>query len=223
MNKMFIRFVLSIAVLAMVKWMIKYTHNSPTPVQVQAALHIQDSMWNVHVIDSAVHMLADGQVVLRMGKSTQSRLLANINRQDKQFSHCGIVLIEDNYPFVYHSIGGEDNPDARLRRDSASHFFSDNTNMALAIVKYDFPAAILQSLRSIVDSIYQQKPRFDTHFDIATANELYCTEFVRCVLIAATADTGYIPLSIAIGRSYVGTDNLYLNKHAAFVWQVKFK
>lgn len=220
MNIMFVRFLLGITIIASVRWVARYVDYMTTPKQATQQLH---SSWNKHAIDTAVAMLRDGQVVLRMGNSTQSRMLANINKQDQRYSHCGIVLIEDNYPFVYHSIGGEDNPDARLRRDSASHFFAANSNSALAIVKYDFPAAILHSLRSVIDSIYQQKPRFDTHFDLSSEDELYCTEFVRCVLITATADTSYIPLSVAMGRRYVGTDNLYLNKHAAFVWQVKFK
>jgi hypothetical protein len=83
--------------------------------------------------------------------------------------------------------------------------------------------ATVDTLRAIVHAMYQQKPRFDTHFDLSSTDKLYCTEFVRNVLIAATTDTGYMPLSEAMGRKYVGTDNLYLNKHAAFVWQVKFK
>lgn len=221
MNRMFVRFLLGITIVASVRWVARYVDYMTTPEQ--ATQHLHDNGWNERAIDTAIALLKDGYVVLRMGNSTQSRMLANINKQDQRFSHCGVVLIEDNYPYVYHSIGGEDNPDARLRRDSASHFFSAASNSALGIVKYDFMTATVDTLREIVHAMYQLQPRFDTHFDLNSTDKLYCTEFVRCVLTTATADTGYIPLSEAMGRQYVGTDNLYLNKHAAFVWQVKFK
>lgn len=223
MNKMFIRFLLGIIILVSVRWVARYVDYIITPEHGDAAHRLHDTSWNQHAIDTAVTLLKDGYVVLRMGTSTQSRMLANINKHDQRFSHCGVVVLEDGYPFVYHSIGGEDNPDARLRRDSASHFFSAAHNSALGIVSYDFKTATTDTLRAIVHAMYLQQPRFDTHFDLNTTDMLYCTEFVRCVLQTATGDTSYIPTSVAIGRQYVGTDNLYLNKHAAVVWQVKFK
>lgn len=220
MNRLFVRFLLGITIVASVRWAARYVDYMITSPKATQQLH---NSWNKHATDTAIGLLKDGYVVLRMGNSTQSRMLANINKQDQRYSHCGIVLIEDNYPFVYHSIGGEDNPDARLRRDSASHFFAAASNSALGIVKYDFMKNTTDTLRDIVHAMHQQQPRFDTHFDLSSTDKLYCTEFVRNVLITATTDTGYIPLSEAMGRKYVGTDNLYLNKHAAFVWQVKFK
>lgn len=223
MNRMFVRFLLGITIVASVRWVARYVDYITTSEYVDSGKDLNDNSWNKHAIDTAIALLKDGYVVLRMGNSTQSRMLANINKQDQRFSHCGVVLVEGGYPYVYHSIGGEDNPDARLRRDSASHFFSATSNSALGIVKYDFMTATVDTLRAIVHAMYQLEPRFDTHFDLNTTDELYCTEFVRSVLQTATGDTSYIPTSVAMGRRYVGTDNLYLNKHAAFVWQVKFK
>lgn len=220
MNRLFVRFLLGITIVASVRWAARYLDYMITPPKATQQLH---GSWNKRAIDTAISLLKDGYVVLRMGNSTQSRMLANINKQDQRFSHCGVVLVEGGYPYVYHSIGGEDNPDARLRRDSASHFFSAASNSALGIVKYDLMAANLDTLRKIVHAIYHHQPRFDTHFDLNTTDKLYCTEFVRSVLLTAAGDTTYIPTSMAMGRKYVGTDNLYLNKHAALVWQVKFK
>src|ERR1700677_4723688 len=93
---------------------------------------------NKHLIDTAVSLLKSGCIVLRTGSGADSYLLAQMNRKDKTYSHCGIVMIEHGYPFVYHSIGGEDNPDERLRRDSASFFFSPLHNEGLAVVRYDY-------------------------------------------------------------------------------------
>src|ERR1700722_15133814 len=94
------------------------------------------NLYNKQKVDTAVSMLRSGYIVLRTGLGADSYLLSQMNRKDKTYSHCGIVMIENGYPFVYHSIGGEDNPDERLRRDSASFFFSPLHNSGLAIVQY---------------------------------------------------------------------------------------
>ena len=178
---------------------------------------------NTHIVDTAVTLLQSGDIVLRRGIGAESTLLAMMNRKDKTYSHCGIVMVEDGYPFVYHSIGGEDNPDARLRRDSASFFFSPVHNLAIAIVRYDYDSVKVGRLRDIVGAYYKQRPRFDMKFDLATDSELYCSEFVYKAVNRAVADTSYIGTSSMRRGRFVGIDDLYLDRHARVVWQTKFK
>jgi hypothetical protein len=193
------------------------------PAATNTTAHHSAMAWNQQAIDSAVKQLGTGNVVLRMGTGAYSHLLAQMNQTNKSYSHCGIVMVENGYPFVYHSIGGEDNPDARLRKDSASRFFSAQHNTAIAIVQYGFTPTQQQALIQVVNGYYRKRPRFDTRFDLSTDDDLYCTEFVYKAITAATADTGYIPTTSAIRHRYIGTDNLYVNDHANLVWQVKFK
>lgn len=131
-------------------------------------------------------------------------------------------MIENNYPFIYHSLGGEDNPDARLRRDSARHFFSPAHIAAFAIVSYPFTDTQQQALRQKVATIYNRHPKFDLQFDLNTDDKLYCTEFVYKAITTTLADTTYLPLTSVLGRTFVGTDNLFINDHAHLVWQVKY-
>lgn len=178
---------------------------------------------NCHFVDTAVALLRSGDIVVRRGIGAESTLLAMMNRKDKTYSHCGIVMIEHGYPFVYHSIGGEDNPDARLRRDSASFFFSPVHNLAIAVVRYDYDSAKVGRLRGIVAAYYKQRPRFDMKFDLTTDSELYCSEFVYKAVNRAVADTSYIGTSSMRRGRFVGIDDLYLDRHARVVWQTKFK
>ncbi len=178
---------------------------------------------NHHLVDSAVSLLCQGDVVLRMGTGAYSHLMAQMNRSDKRFSHCGIVMIEDGHPFVYHSIGGEDNPDARLRRDSAAAFFDPGHNTAIAVVKYRLAPAQQQALTAVVGSFYDRQPRFDTKFDLRTDDWLYCTEFVYKAMAAATGDPQFIPVTEVMGHRFVGTDNLYHQSPGHLIWQVRFK
>ena len=180
---------------------------------------MQPEISHARLVDSAVSLLQTGDVVLRMGAGAQSLLLSRLNQTDKSYSHCGMVVIENGYPFVYHCIGGEDNPDSRLRRDSACRFFSPLHNTALAIARYGLDSL---AQKSLIFSYYHRRPRFDLAFDLATDDALYCTEFAWKVLTETAGDTAFVPLSEINGRRYVGTDNLYINNHARLVWQVQF-
>ena len=180
-------------------------------------------LWNRYAVDTAVSLLRSGYLVVRLGEGAESYMLAQMNRRDKSYSHCGLVMVENGYPFVYHSIGGEDNPDQRLRRDSADFFFSPQHNMRIAIFRYDLAENKVNDLRNIVAAYYKQRPKFDMQFDLATDDKLYCAEFIYKAIDRAAQDTAYIRYSFLLGRSVVGIDDLFLNPHAAFVWQTGFK
>jgi len=179
--------------------------------------------WNRHAVDTAVSLLRSGDLVLHLGEGADSYMLAQMNRRNKSFSHCGLVMVENGYPFVYHSIGGEDNPDQRLRRDSANTFFSPQHNMSLAIVRYDLAVDKINELEHVVAAYYKQRPKFDMQFDISTDDKLYCAEFIYKALNKAAHDTGYIRTSLLLGHSVVSIDDLFINSHAAFVWQTGLK
>ena len=183
----------------------------------------RNDIWNKHLVDTAISLLKTGDLVLRMGLGADSYMFAQMNRKNKSYSHSGIVILEHGYPFVYHSIGGEDNPDERLRRDSASFFFSPRHNTSLGIVQYNFAPQQIKELTRTVDSIYKLRPRFDMKFDLATNDQLYCTEFVYKAVNLATADGTYIRPTTFLGKTFIGTDDLFINRHAAFVWQTTFK
>ncbi len=178
---------------------------------------------NRHSVDTAVSLLKQGYLVLRMGLGADSRLLAQMGRKNKSYSHCGIVLMEHGYPFVYHAIGGENNPDARLRRDSAKFFFSPVYNLALAVMQYDLDSGRIAGLKDIVLAYYRQRPKFDLKFDLATNDALYCSEFIYKAVNKAADDTAYIQPAILGGRRFVGIDDLFVNRHAHIIWQTVFK
>jgi hypothetical protein len=179
--------------------------------------------WNNHAVDSVLTTLRSGDVVLRMGLGADSYLLSLINRRDKSYSHCGIVMIEDGKPLVYHCVGGEDNPDERMRSDDAKLFFTPAHNTAIALVHYEFDCHTIEKLHNVVHAYYSKRPKFDLKFDLATDDELYCSEFVSKAINNATHDTAHIPVSHVRGKTFIGIDDLFMNKHAQMQWQIKFK
>jgi hypothetical protein len=183
----------------------------------------RNNSWNRHAVDSGISLLHSGDIVMRTGIDVSSYLLSQMNQTNKTYSHCGIVMIENGYPFIYHSIGGEDNPNACLRRDSAVFFFSPYNNMGFGIARYDMQPAAIEKLGTISRQFYREKRKFDMDFDLKTDDRLYCAEFVYKAVIAATGDSSYIIPTSVLGYHFVGVDNLFINPHAQVIWQVKFK
>lgn len=199
-----------------------FTHKADGSVAAPAVRHVANT-FNKHLADSAVSLLRSGYLVLRTGMGADSYLLCQINRKNKTYSHCGIVMVENGYPFVYHSIGGEDNPDERLRRDSAGFFFSPRYNFGFAIVKYDYDTLRIATLGKVVREYYKARPRFDMKFDLKTDDKLYCSEFVYKAVNRAMNDSQYIGTTTTPLRTFVGIDDLFINPHAQIIWQTVFK
>ena len=209
---------------AVVLWSCENSVAKPTAVMsINGTQERSSNPWNKKEIDSCLPLLKTGDLVLRTGIDVSSMIFSRMNQTDKTYSHCGLVVVEDGYPFVYHSIGGEDNPDACLRRDSASYFFSPKTNFGFGIARYDMSVGQIESLKNVVGHFYREKRKFDLDFDLKTDDKLYCAEFVYKAIDMATKDTTYIKAISFLGRSYVGVDNLFINPHAHMICRVKFK
>lgn len=179
--------------------------------------------YNRAAIDSCIGLLRQGDMVVRSGRDVTSQMFMRFNQKDKTYSHCGIVMIENGYPFVYHAIGGEDNPDAKLRRDSAAFWFSTVYNTGLGIVRFDLNNTAQDSLKKIVRQYYKERRMFDMNFDLGSDERLYCAEFVYKALTRAAGDNTYVKPVTFFGYSFIAVDNLYQNEHAKLVCQVRYK
>jgi len=62
------------------------------------------------MIEEGRSLLKEGDLVVRLNRDPSSRFIKCFNHKDKNYSHCGIVLFEQGYPYVYHIIDGEENP-----------------------------------------------------------------------------------------------------------------
>lgn len=178
---------------------------------------------NLRAIDSAILLLQDGDLALRTGADATSHMLRGMNQKNKTFSHCGVVAIEGGEAFVYHSIGGEDNPDAKMRRDPARLFYSPVSNSALGIVRLDLDTAQKTSLLQTMRRYHAEARTFDMDFDLATDTALYCAEAVCKAVESATADTAFFPRSHIRAFRYVAVDDLYANPHAARICTIRFR
>lgn len=174
------------------------------------------------LISQGESQLRDGDLILRTGKDFISLSLRQFSVHDKTYSHCGLVRIEEGRPYVYHAIGGEDNPDGRLRRDRFETFCNPQYNSGFGIFRYRLEAAQISRLDSLINLFYKKRVRFDLKFDLSTDSSFYCAEFVYKAVERATGNPHFFSLSHIGNFEYVAIDNLFLTPYARAVYQTVF-
>lgn len=173
-------------------------------------------------IDSAKVFLKNGELVLRKGNDIISEMFTMLNMTDKSFSHCGIAFFEQNDWWVYHSIGGEDNPDQILKRERFAEFVSLSNNDGFGICDLSLKENHVVTLHGIVDSLFQKKVPFDMQFDLKSNDRLYCAEMVYKSIRTATNNELEFSITELNGFQYVSTDNLFVNKQAQILCHVSY-
>src|SRR5258708_7441868 len=92
-------------------------YNTSTPSPTDSFKEEQIITAALDTIRCAGKMIMPGDIIMRTGRDFTSEIMRNLCTQDKTYSHCGIASFENDSLFVYHAIGGEWNPDQKLRRD----------------------------------------------------------------------------------------------------------
>jgi hypothetical protein len=174
------------------------------------------------LIDSVKPLIQSGDVIFRNGNDEVSRAARSMNRKDTSFSHCGLVLIENDSVFVYHALGGIYNPGQRLRRDPIDSFCTPADNNAFGIYRYNLKKEQEDKLRSVVKNYYLAGLKFDMFFNYQSDDVMYCSEFVfKCLNKSVDgAFTKYVRLdTIPFG---VTTDDIFLNENCRLIKGQKF-
>ncbi len=188
-----------------------------------SALHREWKAVNFRMIDTAIAHLQAGDIVLRLGADATSEMLRSMNQKKQDFSHCGIVNLEAGQAVVYHSIGGEDNPDARMRRDAASQFFHPLSNAGGGIYRIALLPAEKELLLATVKDWYKEGRGFDMDFDMATDTQLYCAEMVYKAFGKAARQQFPFTQSAVGSFRYVAVDDLYTSGAGKLVWKFRFE
>ena len=168
-------------------------------------------------------LIVQGDMILRTGNDFTSESLRQLSFTDKTYSHCGIASIENDSIFVYHALGGEWNPDERLRKDPLELFCNPLENRGFGVYRFTFDALQTKSLDSIVRAWYKKGVMFDMKFDLATNDRLYCAEFVSKAIGAASNGKINFATSRINNFEFVAVDNLFLNKYCAEKNRTKYQ
>lgn len=174
-------------------------------------------------IFQAKKSVKQGDLILRTGKDFTSDMMRRLSLTDKTYSHCGIASLEHDTLFVYHAIGGEWNPNQKLRRDPFEFFCNPYENKGFGIFRYNLHNTGSGSLLTVVKNFYSAGIRFDMKFDLASDDRMYCSEFVYKAIKKATKNRITIPSTTLNSTEFIAVDNLYKNRYCVEVKRVLFK
>lgn len=162
--------------------------------------------------------LQTGDLILRHSEGFSSDIFKGASKRENLYSHAGITIRNsDGTVDVYHMLGGVENPNFNLKKDSVQAFVSPTFAKAFAIYHYDLTDEERIHIDSLVRYYYKSNLQFDMDFDLKSDKKMYCSEFVYKVILFATHRKDYIHLSVENGKKFVGIDDLYLNIHSTLL------
>ncbi|MEO8112283.1 MAG: hypothetical protein ABI594_19705 [Ginsengibacter sp.] len=164
-----------------------------------------------------------GDLIMRTGKDFTSELMRLSSINDKTYSHCGIASFENDSLFVYHALGGEWNPDQKLRRDAFEVFCNPYENRGIGIFRYTLNKNTRTRLFEIIHKLYADGVMFDMKFDLSSDNRMYCSEFVYKSVEQANDHEITLPLTTFNDVKFVAPDNLYLNPFCKEILRLEFQ
>jgi hypothetical protein len=120
-----------------------------------------------------VSKLNNGDLILRCGKSSESYAV-HLADNGAEFTHIGIISIEDNIPFVIHAVPHN----KKFIKKEAINVFLDESNASqFAIYRTNY--SNLKEVVKEAQSFYQKKYEFDTKYNLESDSKLYCTELIQ--------------------------------------------
>lgn len=188
--------------------------NPASSPQAQRAFYAQ--------VEPVKALVQNGDLVFRNGTDEVSRASRSMNRVDTSFSHCGIILVENDSIMVYHAIGGHYNPSQKLKRESLDSFLVPGESDRFAVFRYPLNAEQNDSLTRLVRGHYRSGLRFDLFFNFLSDDEMYCSEFVYKCLNRALSNALGTMIQAREWPFGITPDDLYLNEKSILVKRVDF-
>lgn len=174
-------------------------------------------------ITGAEKLIHSGDIITRTGNDFTSETLRQLNRQDKTYSHCGIASIENDTLFVYHALGGDFNPNQKIRRDPLLFFCDPYSNRGFGIFRFKLNDAAIKAVLITAKKSYNAGIMFDMKFDLASDDRMYCTEYVYKSFLQSPYNTIHFNISHLKKIAFVGVDDIFKNTNCQEIKRILYK
>lgn len=183
------------------------TTKNISSIQKEEAL--QKKRTSLKLIHQLKPVIQTGDMITRTGNDFTSYCFRQFCQTDKTYSHCGIASIENDSLFVYHSLGGEFNPDQKILREPFEKFVASYSNNGFAIFHADISPTETKRLMEVVQVNYDKGIPFDMEFDLETDDKLYCSEFAAKMYQKAKKNDSLFTPSVIGNFRFFAPDNLF--------------
>ncbi|WP_324023504.1 YiiX/YebB-like N1pC/P60 family cysteine hydrolase [Maribacter sp. BPC-D8] len=156
--------------------------------------------------------LESGLLICRLGNGYFSKYFKNYGSKEKKYSHIGMLSIENDSLFVYHSDASEFTGVGLVKKENFNSFVK-------GIKTYDyfelkFSNSIKEKILDEVKKYYKAKTPFDLEFNSENDDELYCTELIAVSVNNVFDSIKVFSPSISLkNRKIYALDDIYLNQH----------
>ena len=138
--------------------------------------------------DSVYNKLEEGDIIMRKGNGPLSFHIMNATKEE--YSHCGIIVREEDEWKVIHSMGGgvSEEDDDGLQMIELEQFVRNAADSMLFICRATFEDSIGTKIRDGAYQFLEEDAPFDHSFSLFTRDEIYCSELLFYVLRDATGE-----------------------------------
>ena len=140
----------------------------------------------IKIVNDSIN-LRSGDLIFRKEANFISDIFSKID--NSEYSHIGILLIENGKTFVYHIESDEQKND--MKKDEINNFLSTAEKYTIFRYKKNINKILLHD---VLKDMKNQNIKFDFSFDLKTMDKLYCTEFVNDVFYKLVNENIYIYL-----------------------------
>jgi Orthopoxvirus protein of unknown function (DUF830). len=153
-----------------------------------------------------ISQLHNGDIILRKGRGVISDLIVSSINDTLPYSHCGILVKENNEWKVIHSLARELSEIDGIQQCSLDNFLADCDDSCLMVVRCKKSKA--DSLITDAARYYlKRKIPFDYQFSLADSSAFFCSELPLHILkyrcnISFNTKEKYIPFSIFTDTTY---------------------
>ncbi len=188
------------------------------------SLQIKQRLTNaISNIAQVTPLIKTGDVVTRTGNDFTSESLRKLCRRNTTYSHCGIASIENDSLFIYHALGGEWNPDEKLKRETFEKFADPYTNNGIGLFRFEMPTSDAAQLVKVVQRFFELPLKFDMKFDLATDDRMYCAEFIYKSLREASKQQIVLAKSHIGDFEFIGVDDIFLHPACNKITEIVYK
>lgn len=154
--------------------------------------------------------LSNVLLVCRAGNGFFSNYFKKYASKEQRYSHIGIISIEKDTAYVYHSEASELTGVGRVKRESLNAFLEDVE--VFDFFEFDYSDSIKYEILKTVKNYERIKTPFDLDFNSFNDNELYCTELIATSVNKSLDSLVIQPSLLLNGKKLYALDDIYLNK-----------
>ncbi len=155
--------------------------------------------------------LTNAVLVCRLGNGFFSSYFKRYASKEQKYSHIGIISIENDTTFVYHSEASELTGVGFVKKETLNQFLKGIK--VYDFFQFNYSDSIKNKILDNVKNYYLKKVSFDLDFDSFDDNKVYCAELIA-ISINKVFDTIQIKPNIILNdKKLYGLDDIYLNEN----------